>query len=87
MRCARIRMIMSRSQTLILCREKLAIAYALLETPPGKRIIVANNLRVCGDCHTATKMLSLVEGRKIWVRDANRWHIFSNGVCSCNDYH
>ncbi|KAF3789351.1 Pentatricopeptide repeat-containing protein [Nymphaea thermarum] len=33
--------------------EKLAIAYGLLNTPPGTTIRVVKNLRVCGDCHSA----------------------------------
>jgi hypothetical protein len=27
----------------------------LLSTPPGIPIRIVKNLRVCGDCHTATK--------------------------------
>eukprot|EP01018_Ginkgo_biloba_P002730 Gb_33133 [translate_table: standard] len=39
----------------ILCHhsEKLAIAFGLINTPPGKIIRVIKNLRVCGDCHSA----------------------------------
>ncbi|KAH9293625.1 hypothetical protein KI387_041172, partial [Taxus chinensis] len=41
---------------LFLCHhsEKLAIAFGLLNTPPGTTIRVVKNLRVCVDCHTAT---------------------------------
>ncbi|KAG0592855.1 hypothetical protein KC19_1G285400 [Ceratodon purpureus] len=66
--------------------EKLAIVYGLMHTPPGNPIRVFENLRVCTDCHTATKLISKVEGREIIVRDANRFHHFKNGVCSCGDY-
>jgi pentatricopeptide repeat protein len=66
--------------------EKLAIAFAHLSLPPGQVIRIAKNLRVCGDCHAATKGLSIVLNRKIIVRDANRFHHFENGKCSCNDY-
>ncbi|KAL4564460.1 hypothetical protein LXL04_028524 [Taraxacum kok-saghyz] len=66
--------------------EKLAIAFGLMNTPKCVTIRVIKNLRVCGDCHTAIKHVSKVFGREIVVRDANRFHRFSNGVCSCGDY-
>lgn len=66
--------------------EKLAIAFALLVTEPGSVIRVVKNLRVCWDCHVVVKMISQLEGRDIIVRDNNRFHCFSNGQCSCNDY-
>ncbi|XP_076946587.1 pentatricopeptide repeat-containing protein At4g33170-like [Bidens hawaiensis] len=66
--------------------EKLAIAFGLLNTPSGTTIRVIKNLRVCGDCHNAIKHISKVFGREIVLRDANRFHRFSNGVCSCGDY-
>ncbi|KAL8208290.1 hypothetical protein R6Q57_007702 [Mikania cordata] len=66
--------------------EKLAIAYGLLNTRPGTTIHIRKNLRVCGDCHNATKFISLVENREIIVRDLHRFHHFKNGICSCGDY-
>ncbi|KAF7801266.1 pentatricopeptide repeat-containing protein [Senna tora] len=66
--------------------EKLAICFALLVSQMGTVIRVVKNLRVCGDCHTSIKMISKLEGRKIIVRDNNRFHCFSNGLCSCKDY-
>ncbi|XP_057536708.1 pentatricopeptide repeat-containing protein At1g11290, chloroplastic [Amaranthus tricolor] len=66
--------------------EKLAIAFGLLNTSPGVPIHVRKNLRVCGDCHNATKYISLVTGREIIVRDFHRFHHFKNGSCSCGDY-
>ncbi|XP_076938532.1 pentatricopeptide repeat-containing protein At1g11290, chloroplastic-like [Bidens hawaiensis] len=66
--------------------EKLAIAFGLLNTRPGTTIHIRKNLRVCGDCHAATKFISLVENREIIVRDLHRFHHFKNGVCSCGDY-
>lgn len=66
--------------------EKLAIAFALLRTPPGSRIRIVKNLRVCGDCHSATKFISKVYQREIVVRDRSRFHCFKDGVCSCNDF-
>ena len=66
--------------------EKLAIAYGLMHTPRGVPIRVYKNLRVCSDCHTATGFISKVTGREIVTRDANRFHHFKDGVCSCGDY-
>ncbi|WOG81515.1 hypothetical protein DCAR_0100665 [Daucus carota subsp. sativus] len=66
--------------------EKLAIAFGLLSTPPCTTIRVIKNLRVCGDCHNAIKYISKVSKREIILRDANRFHRFSNGNCSCGDF-
>jgi pentatricopeptide repeat protein len=66
--------------------EKLAIAFGLLNTFPGKPIRVIKNLRVCGDCHTAIKFISKIVRRELIVRDASRFHHFKNGSCSCGDY-
>jgi pentatricopeptide repeat protein len=66
--------------------EKLAIAFALLNTPPGTSIRIVKNLRVCEDCHSATKFISKVYNREIVVRDRNRFHHFKNGLCSCRDF-
>ncbi|XP_058093710.1 pentatricopeptide repeat-containing protein At1g08070, chloroplastic-like [Magnolia sinica] len=66
--------------------EKLAIAFGLLRTSPGATIRISKNLRVCTDCHSATKMISKVYKREIVVRDRNRFHHFKEGTCSCNDY-
>ncbi|MQL81375.1 hypothetical protein Taro_013838 [Colocasia esculenta] len=59
--------------------ERLAIAFALLNTSPGTRILVIKNLRVCGDCHTATKFISKIANREIVVRDGKRFHHFQDG--------
>ncbi|XP_057549648.1 putative pentatricopeptide repeat-containing protein At3g08820 [Amaranthus tricolor] len=66
--------------------EKLAIAFGLISTPSDHVIRVVKNLRVCGDCHTAIKIISRITGREIVVRDNNRFHNFLDGSCSCNDY-
>ncbi|PIA28328.1 hypothetical protein AQUCO_07200173v1 [Aquilegia coerulea] len=66
--------------------ERLAIAFGLIVTPPGTPLQIVKNLRVCGDCHTVIKLLSLLEKRDIVVRDSNRFHHFKNGSCSCGDY-
>ncbi|XP_027367170.1 pentatricopeptide repeat-containing protein At3g46790, chloroplastic-like [Abrus precatorius] len=66
--------------------EKLAIAFGLIAIPEGEPIRISKNLRVCGDCHTFSKMVSALMRRSIIVRDANRFHHFSDGTCSCGDY-
>eukprot|EP01018_Ginkgo_biloba_P036923 Gb_03481 [translate_table: standard] len=66
--------------------EKLAIAFGLINIPPETSIRIVKNLRVCGDCHSATKFISKIVAREIVVRDANRFHHFKNGLCSCGDY-
>ncbi|KAL4188936.1 hypothetical protein AMTRI_Chr08g162910 [Amborella trichopoda] len=66
--------------------EKLAIAFGLINTKPKMPIRIMKNLRVCGDCHTVTKLISKVYDRVIIVRDRNRFHHFVNGSCSCKDY-
>eukprot|EP01018_Ginkgo_biloba_P031907 Gb_25356 [translate_table: standard] len=72
----------------ILClhSEKLAIAFGLINTAPGTQIRIVKNLRVCGDCHSAAKFISKIVARDIVVRDANRFHYFKDGWCSCRDY-
>jgi len=66
--------------------EKLAIAFGLVNTAPGSPLRIRKNLQVCEDCHTSTKFISKIVGRGIMVRDANRFHHFKNGVCSCMNY-
>lgn len=66
--------------------EKLAIAFALINTPENTTLRIMKNLRVCNDCHAAIKFISKVVGREIIVRDATRFHHFKDGQCSCRDY-
>ncbi|CDP19809.1 unnamed protein product [Coffea canephora] len=66
--------------------ERLAIGFGVLNTEPGSPLQIMKNLRVCGDCHTATKYISKILQRVILVRDANRFHIFKDGTCSCGDH-
>ena len=67
-------------------RERLAIAFALLKSLPSTPIRIVKNLRVCGDCHTAIKLISKIYDREIIVRDRSRFHHFKGGSCSCKDY-
>ncbi|XP_057852522.2 pentatricopeptide repeat-containing protein At4g02750 isoform X2 [Cryptomeria japonica] len=66
--------------------EKLAITYGLISTPSGTTLRIFKNLRVCDDCHTATKFISNITKREIIMRDGSRFHHFKDGVCSCRDY-
>ncbi|KAJ7559475.1 hypothetical protein O6H91_04G086500 [Diphasiastrum complanatum] len=66
--------------------ERLAIAFGLISTPPGSPLYLWKNLRVCRDCHIATKFISKIVGRRIVVRDCNRFHHFKDGSCSCRDF-
>lgn len=66
--------------------ERLAICYGLISTEEGTTIRVVKNLRVCNDCHNVIKLVSKVMRRKIVVRDRKRFHVFEDGVCSCEDY-
>ncbi|CAI0551886.1 unnamed protein product [Linum tenue] len=50
--------------------EKLAVAFGILK----------------GDCHAAIKLIARVTEREIVLRDANRFHHFKDGSCSCGDY-
>ncbi|KAK0597127.1 hypothetical protein LWI29_022049 [Acer saccharum] len=75
-----------REAKLQLHSEKLALAFALMTTPPGFTIRIKKNIRVCGDCHSAFKFASKVVVREIIVRDTNRYHHFRDGFCSCGDY-
>ncbi|OIT26855.1 PREDICTED: putative pentatricopeptide repeat-containing protein At5g09950 [Nicotiana attenuata] len=65
--------------------ERLAVAFVLTRKS-DMPIRIMKNLRVCGDCHSAFKYISQVVGRQIVLRDSNRFHHFSDGKCSCNDY-
>ncbi|KAM0848914.1 hypothetical protein ACQ4PT_054072 [Festuca glaucescens] len=66
--------------------ERLAIAFALIASPPGAPIRIIKNLRVCSDCHESTKLVSRLYGREIIMRDRTRFHHFRDGRCSCGDF-
>ncbi|XAR59652.1 hypothetical protein NMG60_11015566 [Bertholletia excelsa] len=75
-----------KEETLCNHSERLAIAYGLISTPPGTTLRITKNLRACVNCHSAMKLISKLVNRKIIVRDANRFHHFKDGICSCGDY-
>lgn len=66
--------------------EKLAVAFGIINIPSGAPIHIIKNIRMCEDCHSAVRLISHVSNRKIIIRDANRFHCFEGGVCSCGDY-
>ncbi|KAJ7968558.1 Pentatricopeptide repeat-containing protein [Quillaja saponaria] len=66
--------------------EKLAIAFGLMKTNHGMTIRIIKNLRMCEDCHSAIKFISVVTSREIIIRDKLRFHHFKNGSCSCMDF-
>lgn len=66
--------------------EKLALAFGLLCLPSFAPLRIMKNLRICGDCHLFMKLASSITGRKIIVRDNNRFHHFGNGSCSCGEF-
>lgn len=75
-----------KERLLWLHSERLALAFALLRMPSGVPIRIIKNLKICVDCHEVMKFISEVVYRDIIVRDMNRFHQFSNGICSCGDY-
>lgn len=66
--------------------ERLAITFALVHTAAGMPIRITKNIRICADCHSWVKIVSMVTGRVIVLRDTNRFHHFKGGSCTCKDY-
>ncbi|CAL1359293.1 unnamed protein product [Linum trigynum] len=61
-------------------------AFGLISTKLGTMINIVKNLRVCVNCHSATKLISKIFNRGIIARDRNPSHHFRDGRCLCNDY-
>ncbi|XVF49037.1 hypothetical protein PTKIN_Ptkin03bG0236700 [Pterospermum kingtungense] len=76
----------AKEQALQYHSERLAIAYGLISTPARTPLRIIKNLRICGDCHNAIKIMSKIVGRELIVRDNKRFHHFRDGKCSCRDY-
>lgn len=66
--------------------EKLAVAFGFISTESGSQLQIVKNIRICQDCHSALKLVSMVFKRKIVVRDRKRFHHFEGGSCSCGEY-
>lgn len=75
-----------REHSLSYHSEKLAVAFAILNMKDKRTIRIMKNLRICDDCHSFMKHLSVRFERKIIIRDRNRFHHFEKGLCSCHDY-
>lgn len=75
------------SKSKIFCghSERLAVAFGLINTAPGMPIWVTKNLYMCPSCHNTVKFISRVVRREISVRDAEQFHHFKDGNCSCGD--
>lgn len=76
----------AKEQALLYHSERLAIAYGLISTPARQTLRIMKNLRICGDCHNAIKIMSRIVGRELIIRDNKRFHHFKDGKCSCGDY-
>jgi hypothetical protein len=65
---------------------KMVIPFGLICTPPRTALHIMKNMQACGDCFTTTKFISKIVGRSITLRDANQFHHFEDGLCSCQEY-
>lgn len=74
-----------KDKVLLRHTEKLAITYGLMKMKSSTPIRVIKNTRMCSDCHTAAKYMSLVRNHEIIIKDGIRFHHFRVGKCSCND--
>ncbi|XP_030543081.1 pentatricopeptide repeat-containing protein At3g22690-like [Rhodamnia argentea] len=74
-----------RHDTLSHHSERLAVAFGLISSK-NRTIRIVNNLRICGDCHSFMKFVSLSYEREIILRDNYRFHRFNDGQCSCREY-
>ncbi|KAG1354235.1 pentatricopeptide repeat-containing protein [Cocos nucifera] len=66
--------------------QKLAIAFAFVNTSYQTPIRIVTNLRMSEECHTYTALISKIFEREIIVGDHNRFHCFRQGACSCGGY-
>lgn len=66
--------------------EKLALAFGVMNVSEAKPIRIMKNLRICVDCHSFAKFVSLAYSRELLIRDKSRFHHIVNGICSCGDY-
>lgn len=74
-----------KEKVLLTHTEKLAITYGLMNMKNSSPIRVIKTTRMCSDCHTAAKFMSLVRNREIILKDGVRFHHFREGRCPCND--
>ncbi|XP_073157428.1 pentatricopeptide repeat-containing protein At5g48910-like [Henckelia pumila] len=75
-----------KETSLVYHSEKIAVAFGIMNTKLGSTVRILKNLRICEDCHSAFKIISLIYEREIIVRDRARYHHFVGGQCSCRDF-
>uniref|UniRef100_A0A1D1YTS7 Pentatricopeptide repeat-containing protein At2g29760, chloroplastic n=1 Tax=Anthurium amnicola TaxID=1678845 RepID=A0A1D1YTS7_9ARAE len=75
-----------KEQNLFAHSERMAVAFGLMKLSSHLPIHILKNLRICEDCHLAIKFISKIWNRNIIVRDRSRFHHFTDGQCSCNDF-
>lgn len=66
--------------------ELLAVALGLTTLPNTAPVRVMKNRNMSWESHETLKLLSEGEDREIIIRDPARFHHFSQGSCSCQDY-
>ncbi|KAK3121578.1 hypothetical protein QOZ80_8BG0656630 [Eleusine coracana subsp. coracana] len=66
--------------------EKIAIVFAISNSPHFRSIRIIKTLRMCSHCHTFAKLVSQKYKWQILIKDANCLHKFEGGKCSCEDY-
>ncbi|XP_008797359.2 pentatricopeptide repeat-containing protein At1g19720 [Phoenix dactylifera] len=66
--------------------EKLAIAFAISNSPTVRSIRIIKSVRMCTNCHNACKFISKVYRREILIKDPKCLHHFKDGKCSCRDF-
>ncbi|KAL2521127.1 Pentatricopeptide repeat-containing protein-like [Forsythia ovata] len=65
----------TKEEALMAHSERLAAAQGFMNSPARSTLRIIKNLRVCGDCHNALKIISTIVGREIIARDARRFTI------------
>ncbi|XP_026384352.1 pentatricopeptide repeat-containing protein At2g25580-like [Papaver somniferum] len=76
----------NKATILLFHSERLPLVSRLLSSPVRSQILIFKDLRTCGDCHNAFKIISTIVGRVIISRDTKRFHCFEKGKCSCDDF-
>ncbi|KAJ0970866.1 hypothetical protein J5N97_018825 [Dioscorea zingiberensis] len=66
--------------------QKLALAFALLNTSRGCKIRIVTNIRMSRECHEYTALISKIFARETIIKDRHRFHHFKQGQCSCGGY-
>ncbi|XVE93355.1 hypothetical protein REPUB_Repub01dG0184800 [Reevesia pubescens] len=75
----------AKEQALLYHSERLAITFGLISTTIRQTLRIIKNLRICGDCHNAIKIIYRIVGMKLTIRDNQHFYHFKDGLCSCGD--